>query len=179
MKDSIGEVAECRWSSSVIQEPSKVIDHVDDSWRPRPDPVPCKGAAARPPSCVKRDKAFRHQRFNTAMERLLLFHDPRPDHFFSSSLSLGAGRSVVFFSLSHQSFQNFSSSSLFFSLACLSSRRESIVANHSSRAASCSSRVAYWFMQLFIAFCCVRHAKVAVNVLLVQHAAKSMMELSV
>jgi hypothetical protein len=53
------------------------------------------------------------------------------------------------------------------------------VANHSSRAASCSSRVAYWFMQLFIAFCCVRHAKVAVKVLLVQHAAKSMTQLLV
>lgn len=109
----------------------------------------------------------------------LVFNDPRPNHFFSSSLSLGAGRSVVFFSLSHQSFQNFSSSRRFFSLACLSSRRESIVANHSSRAASCSSRVAYWFMQLFIAFCCVRHAKVAVKVLLVQHAAKSMTQLLV
>jgi hypothetical protein len=100
-------------------------------------------------------------------------HDLPHPHFFPSSLALGAGSSPVFFSLSHQSFQNFSSSKRFFSFANLSSRLESIVANHSSRAASSSARVAYWFMQLFIAFCCVRHEKVAVNVLLEQHAAKS------
>jgi hypothetical protein len=34
-------------------------------------------------------------------------------------------------------------------------------------------------MQLFIAFCCVRHEKVAVNVLLEQHAAKSEEHLSI
>jgi hypothetical protein len=100
-------------------------------------------------------------------------HALPPSHFFPSSLSLGAGSSVVFFSLSHQSFQNFSSSTRFFSFANLSSRLESIVANHSSRAASSSARVAYWFMQLFIAFCCVRHEKVAVKVLFEQQAAKS------
>jgi hypothetical protein len=106
-------------------------------------------------------------------------HDLPPAHFFPSSLALGAGSSPVFFSLSHQSFQNFSSSRRFFSLASLSSRLESIVANHSSRAASSSARVAYWFMQLFIAFCCVRHEKVAVKVLLEQHAAKSKRCLSI
>jgi hypothetical protein len=106
-------------------------------------------------------------------------HDLPPSHFFPSSLALGAGSSPVFFSLSHQSFQNFSSSRRFFSLASLSSRLESIVANHSSRAASSSARVAYWFMQLFIAFCCVRHEKVAVKVLLEQQAAKSKGHLSI
>lgn len=107
---------------------------------------------------------------NSRISFLTVFSFP---HFFPSSLSLGAGNSVVFFSLSHQSFQNFSSSTRFFSLACLSSLLASMVANHSSRAASSSARVAYWFMQLFIAFCCARHEKVAVKVLLVQQAAKS------
>lgn len=142
--------------------------------------IPRRGRAQEGRGPLQRHVRHRARHPGPRRTRACSVHGLQPSHFFfSSSLSLGAGSSVVFLSLSHQSFQNFSSSTRFFSFASLSSRLESMVANHSSRAASSSARVAYWFMQLFIAFCCVRHEKVAVKVLVEQQAAKSKRFLSI
>ena len=75
----------------------------------------------------------------------------------------------------HHSRWNFSASFLFSSLSSRSFRLESLVANHSSRALSCSSKVAYCIMQLFMALCVTRQEKVAMNVCCRAQAAKSVM----
>ena len=77
------------------------------------------------------------------------------------------------FGISHHAWKNFSSSAFWRLFSSNSCRRDAIVANHSSLAASCSFCDAYWTMHEFMVRRCFRHAQVAEIVRLVAHDAKS------
>lgn len=88
---------------------------------------------------------------------------PQPTHFAPFSLSASNFRRPCS-SKPHHSRWNFSCSFRFASLASRSCLRASLVANHSSRARSCSSTVACATMHAFMANRCCRHVQVAVKV---------------
>lgn len=73
----------------------------------------------------------------------------------------------------HHSLWNFSCSFFLFSFSSLCCLRSSLVANHSSLAASCSSCPAWDIIHVFIARRCERHFQVAEKVRLCAQDAKS------